>query len=286
MMPSVAELTYFFEVTNTKNLSHAAKNLCISQPALTRAIQHLEASLGAELFIRHQKGMTLTRAGKKMLLQIKPLLQCWHNTKLEALASNQRIAGQVRIGCHTTIGIFLHNILLELLEKYPELNIEIYNATSNIINHEVSNLMIDIGIVINPIQHPDLIIRKISQTETSLWTGEGKRKIQNIHSKDTVIICNPTFRHTQLIFQKCKIAHLKSKRILNVSSVEVIANLTAKGCGIGILPSSFVESLYPTALHRIPNAPIVVDELYIIYRKEYKEIQAIKKVISAIQKFV
>lgn len=285
MMPSVAELTYFFEVANTQNVSRAAQILCISQPALTRAIQNLEKTVGTDLFIRHKKGVTLTRAGKRILLQIKPLLQCWQNAKLQARASHQHVEGHIKIGCHTTVGLFMHEILLDLLEQHPQLNIEIYNSASNIITQQVIDLSIDIGIVTNPMPHPDLIVRKISQTETTLWIGLKKSQLQNIHSNEAVIICNPNFRHTQLIFHKCKVANLKFKRMLKVSSVEVIANLTANGCGIGILPSSFIEHLYAGNLNRIPNVPVITDELYLIYRKEYVNVQVIKTVISAIKKW-
>lgn len=285
MMPSAAELSYFFEVTKTQNLSRAAKNLCISQPALSRAIQNLEATVGTTLFVRHQKGMTLTRAGKRILKQIKPLLECWQNTQLQARAAHQQVEGNIRIGCHTTIGIFLHEILLDLLDKYPKLDIEVYNSASDIITQQVIDLSVDVGIVTNPIQHPDLIIKKISQTETTLWRGIRKSKKQDVHSDEAVIICNPNFRHTQLIFQKCKIANLKFKRILKVSSVEVIANLTANGCGIGLLPSSFIQSLYANKLTRIPKVPVVIDELYLIYRKEYINVQIIKTVIATIKKW-
>jgi len=138
-MPSVAELTYFFEVSNTLNLSQAAKNLGISQPALSRAIQNLEASLGTTVLIRHSKGVKLTPAGNKVLLQIKPLLQTWQNTKLQALASHHQMQGQIKLGCHSTVGLFIHGFIAELLEKYPALEIELRHAPSDIITQAVIN---------------------------------------------------------------------------------------------------------------------------------------------------
>src|SRR5580658_5059666 len=108
MMPSSAELTYFFEITKTLNFTRAAKNMCISQPALTRAMQNLEKNVGAELFIRHKNGVTLTRAGKKILLRIKPLFECWKNATLEAVSSHNHVQGHIRIGCHSTIGLFVY----------------------------------------------------------------------------------------------------------------------------------------------------------------------------------
>src|SRR5476649_2899837 len=137
MMHSVAELTYYFEVTNTLNLSHAAKNLRISQPTLSRAIQHLEATVGTELLVRHKKGVALTPAGKKILLQIKPLLENWKNTKLQALASHQEVEGHIKIGSHPTTGLFIHGFIGELLELYPKLEIELRHGPSDLITQQV-----------------------------------------------------------------------------------------------------------------------------------------------------
>src|SRR4029079_18670568 len=140
----------------------------MSQPALSRAIQNLESTVGTSLLVRHSKGVKLTPAGQKILLQIKPLLQSWQTTKLEALASHSEVQGQIKIGCHSTVGYFIHGLLTELLEKYPALDLEIRNATSDIITQAVIDLNLDIGIVSNPIHYPDLILRKINETDITL----------------------------------------------------------------------------------------------------------------------
>lgn len=283
MMPSSAELSYFFEISKTLNFTRAAKILCISQPALTRAMQNLERNVGAELFIRHKNGVTLTRAGKKMLLHLKPLFECWKNATLEAVSSHNQVQGHIRIGCHSTIGLFIYGFMKGLIEKYPKLDIDIHTSTSTMISQRVIDLDIDIGIVSIPTKSPDLIMKKINETEYSLWVGKGNHPIQDIHSDNAVIICNPDYYLTQIILQKCKAANLNNKRILKVNSIEVIASLTANGCGIGILPLYFVKQLYADKMERVAKAPLITDSLYLIYRKDYVNVQIIKTVISAIR---
>jgi len=283
MIPSVLELTYFLEITRTLNFTRAAKNLYISQPALTRCIQNLEKKVGAELFIRHKNGLVITRAGKKILLSVKPLFEYWKNTQLEAVSLHNQIQGSIKIGCHSTIGIFMHGIMKEMLENHPQLDIEIFTSTSTKISQRVIDLDIDIGIVSVIAPCPDLIIRKISETQASLWVGEVKHKIQDIHSGEAVLICNPEYHFTQAMLQKCKNEKINFKRVFKANSMEVIASLTANGCGIGILPIYLTQYLYPDKLTRVSKAPFVVDSLYLIYRKEYVNVQAIKTVISAIQ---
>ena len=54
----------FCTVASTRSISRAAKELYISQPAISRAIQKLEANLGAALFLRTSRGVSLTREGE------------------------------------------------------------------------------------------------------------------------------------------------------------------------------------------------------------------------------
>jgi len=285
MMPSVSELTYFFEVSNTLSLSHAAKNLSISQPALSRAIQNLESTVGAALLIRHAKGVKLTPAGQTILLQIKPLLQNWQNTKLQALASHNQVQGQIKLGCHSTVGLFIHGFITALLEKHTALDIELKHASSDVITQAVIDLKIDVGIVTNPIQYPDLIIKKISEKDITFWVGSGKRNIQNLYSEEAVLICNFEAPYTQSLLKKCKTCDIKFKRILKVNSIEVIASLTAHGCGIGLLPSCFTRTLYANKLERVPNVPVIKEDFYLIYRKEYLDVVAFKTVIEFIREW-
>jgi DNA-binding transcriptional LysR family regulator len=284
MMPSVAELTYFLEVSKTLNLSKAAQHLDMTQPALSRAIQNLEESVGATLLIRHAKGVKLTPAGQKVLLQINPLLQCWQNTKAQALASHHQVQGQIKLGCHSAVGLFIHGFIAELLATYPALDIELKHATSNEITQAVIDLTIDIGIVTNPIQHPDLIISKMCDTDITLWARTEKRK--HLNTNESILICDPDSYHTQEILKKCKSANIKFTRILKVSSIEVIASLVANGCGVGILPACFVTSLYADKLRRLPDAPFIKNDLYLIYRNEYRGIEMFKVIVKKIKEWV
>jgi len=286
MMPSVAELSYFLEVTNTLNFSLAAKNLKISQPSLSRSMKNLEHTVGTNLFIRHKKGVVLTPAGEQILIQVKPLLKSWQNTKLHALASHEQIEGDVKIGCHPAIGMFIHGMLTELLETYPKLNIEIIHDASDKITQQVIDLNIDIGLVSNPLRYPDLIIRELKQVETTLWINDTKRKLQDLHSGETVLICNGNSRDYHNMLKQCKAAGIEIKRLLKVNSIETIASLTANGCGIGLLPACYVQGLYDGKLFPVHQAPVLRDDLCLIYHSEYTKVKAIQTVLDTIKIWV
>lgn len=286
MLPSAAELEYFLEVANTLNLSRASERLGISQPSLSLAVKRLEQSVGTQLFVRHKHGVTLTQAGKQLLLHTRQLLQDWEHTRSQALASQQEVQGYFTLGCHSTIAIYMvSGFLADLLEKHPKLEIHLQHDISRKITEQVINLSIDIGIVVNPFKHPDLIIRKLCDDEVTFWVGNGARKIQDIHSTQAIILCEPDLTQTQSLLKKCKKTGIISERIMTMNSLEVVANLTANGCGIGILPTRVAKSMYPEKLKRVPKAPVYSDEVCLIYRNENRNVQAIQTIVNVIKDF-
>ena len=285
MLPSAAELNYFLEVTHSLNLSRASERLGISQPSLSLAMKRLEQSVGTTLFIRHKYGVSLTPAGKQLLLHVRQLLQQWENTKSKALASTHEIQGHYTLGCNSIIANYLVSMFLPaLLEQHPRLEVHLRHGLSQKITEQVNNLSIDIGIVINPFKHPELIIRKIGNDETCFWVGEGAREIQNIQSKKAVIICNPDSIQAQSLLTKIKQMGIIFNRMVTTESMGVVAKLTANGCGIGILPKRIARSMHPDSLHHLSTLPSYSDELCVIYRHENKNIKAIQTIAEAIKK--
>lgn len=282
MDPSFAELKYFAEVCHTLNLSRAAERLGISQPSLSLAIKRLEQSVGTALLVRHKQGVSLTQAGKQLMLHARQLLQYWEKTKSTALASWQEVQGYFTLGCNSTIAIYLvSQFLPNLLQKYPKLEVHLKHDISRKITEQVINLSIDIGIVVNPIKHPDLIIRKICQDETTFWTTPQFYKSFDFNSDSLVIYCDPELTQTQKLLKKL----LKNnQRIITMNGLEVVAALTAQGNAVGILPERLVKALYPNQLKKIPNMPVYSDEVCLIYRNENRQVAAMQAIIASMKK--
>jgi LysR family transcriptional regulator, cell division regulator len=282
MIPSPADLTYFIEVANLSNLSRASESLGISQPSLTLAMRRLESAVGATLLVRHKRGVSLTKAGKQLLGHARHLLQQWDVIKSETLASINEIQGSFTIGCHTSIALrSLPYFLGDLLEKHPGLEIKFQHHLSRKITEQVINLKIDMGIVVNPTKHPDLVIKHLSDDKVTLWRGMGKRKIQDLTSGEAVLLCDPELIQTQSILKSLKKQNIYYRRIIPSDNLEVIGELTKAGCGIGILPGNVAK---PRKLTAIAKAPYYQDEICLLYRGENRHVKAIQIITDAIKK--
>lgn len=287
MMPSPSDLTYFVEVANTGNLSRAAERIGITQPSLSLSIQRLEHSVGTSLLIRSKKGVTPTQAGKQLLARAKELLQQWENIRSHALSSTHEVQGRYVLGCHCSVALYSTPFFVtELLEKNRKLELKMIHDLSRKIAERVISMEIDIGIVVNPVKHPDLMVKKLCADEVTFWTASGKanRQTQNHQSGEAVLICDPDLLQTQSLTKQLKKNGIQYSRIIPTSSLEVATELVASGAGIGIIPSRVVNHLAPKKLQRIPGAPIFNDEICLIYRVENKPVQSIQAIASAITK--
>jgi len=91
-------LRYFAAVAAEGNLTRAAEQLFVSQPALTKQIRQLEGQLGVQLFTRSRAGMTLTPAGQALAGRTPAVLDSWDQTLRETRAAASRAAQVLRVG--------------------------------------------------------------------------------------------------------------------------------------------------------------------------------------------
>jgi len=286
MFSSSKDITYFLEVVNTMNFSRAAERLGIAQPSLSLAIQRVEKSLGTKVFLRSKTGVSITKAGEQLLIHSKKLLQAWEDLRNKAIAAEAEPQGTCTIGMHAAVSLYTSgNFIPELLATYPKLNIKLVHDLSRKIVEQIISANIDIGLVINPIKHPDLIIKKLCTDVVTLWNSNTPNKYnQDITSGNAVLICDPELSQSQHILKHMKKSNIRFNRIISTNNLELIAELTIKGAGIGILPSRLAKFISPTKLQKIEKAPSYTDELCLVYRLESKNIKTTQVIKDQVKK--
>lgn len=286
MIASPNELLYFIELSKVLNFSRASERIGISQPSLSAAIKRLEYSIGTELFIRDKHKVMLTQAGKNLAVHAKQLLQQWDSTKASCLASKHEVQGNIILGCHPSVALnFLPRFLPSLLTTYPKLEIQLKHDLSRKVADAVINLTMDIGIIVNPIQHADLVIKPIFHDEVTCWQSS-KLPLKTEATEESTIICDPDLIQTQWLLKRIHKKTLKYKRVITTNNLEVVASLTSAGAGVGILPASVITTFYKNKLVMIPGVPIYHDEICLVYRHENRNIKAIQIIIDAIKNCV
>jgi len=128
----------FSVVAEEGNITKGAARLYISQPAVSQCIKKLEEQLGSVLFLRSNKGLTLTEEGKVFLDYVNSALHLLGNAKTELNNYKQLQKGVLNIGASTTLTKqFLLQALQQFHGQYP-------NVTINIINDMTNHLLLDL----------------------------------------------------------------------------------------------------------------------------------------------
>jgi DNA-binding transcriptional LysR family regulator len=282
MSPSPSDLTYFIEVANMSNLSRASESLGISQPSLTLAMQRLEDNVGAPLLIRHKRGVTLTKAGEQLLAHARELMQRWESIKSHALASMHEVQGAITLGSHPAVALYtLPHILPKLMAEHPKLEIQLKHDLSRRITENVISLKVDIGIIVNPVRHPDLVITHLDHDIITLWSADPKRSLKQLQDGSAIILCDPELAQAQNILAQLKKSGLEYGRLVSSNNMDVLSLLTQQNGGISILPARVAENY---GLKRIPKAPFYEDEICVLYRGENRNVRAIQVVVETIRK--
>lgn len=92
------QLKYFIAVVRCLSFTEAAKSLFMTQPALSRQIQAMEAELGTQLFIRDKKTLKLTPGGSALYSKLPDFLRQYEEMMENARNANRDFEGQLRIG--------------------------------------------------------------------------------------------------------------------------------------------------------------------------------------------
>ena len=141
-------LRVFLTVAEYEHITRAAEELIISQPAVTKTIQHLEQEVGLELIERHGRRIALTHAGR-VLRDYGRRVFALEREMEDALAALRDVdAGEVTLAANTTIGVYLlPPIVARFHTRYPQVSLHISILNSTEILEQTLNWNLDFGLV-------------------------------------------------------------------------------------------------------------------------------------------
>lgn len=141
----------FYQVAGMESITLAAEKLCISQPAVSQAVKHLERELGTKLFIRTPKGVRLSREGELLYTYVKRGIESIRDGE-EMLKQLQCLdTGVIRIGASDmTLQFYLLPYLEQFHEKYPKIKVMVSNGPTPETIDALESGSIDFGIVSTP----------------------------------------------------------------------------------------------------------------------------------------
>ena len=151
MIVSYDAYRVFYTVARFGSFTKAASVLLASQPNLTRTIRNLESALGCTLFVRSNRGVSLTPEGEKLFARVSVACEQIQAGEEERASDRSLQSGVVSIGASETA---LHGFLLPVLgafhRAYPGIRLRISNHSTPQALAALRNGLVDVAVVTSP----------------------------------------------------------------------------------------------------------------------------------------
>ncbi|RXM47069.1 LysR family transcriptional regulator [Flavobacterium sp. YO12] len=243
-------LKYFLAVAEELNFTKASEKLFISQPPLSRQIIELEEELQAKLFIRNNKKVELTEAGKYFEKEVNTIFQNLEriSAKTKKIATN--VSGEFRIAYISSIySSVISELIKHLKLQFPYVNFKLFEVSTTKQIDALEQGKIEMGIIRSPIKSPKI--------QSHLWFQDGfsivfnKNNIQLKSEKEILNLKDETFvffnkdyapHYHEVLLELCAFYGFTPKIIHEANNINSIVQLVKNGLGISIVPSNIVKN--------------------------------------------
>lgn len=241
------KLRYFSVVAREGSLHKATEQLHLSQPALTRAIQDLEADVDAKLFIRHARGVTLTDEGSVLLEHAQDLLVQAERARKAVISAGTNPRGVVSIGLPPSLSIALMvPVVTQLASDFPLVQLNMHERMMPDLLEMLSNERIDAAVVGNPPQSDSFDFRFLFTEEVFLVGPASAALVGNFPIaalKDyPLIFPGSGIRAFSWVEEKMRSLKLSLTAKLRVESPSLAIALVRSGQGFALLPRSALHT--------------------------------------------
>lgn len=240
-------LHYFRVVARELHFRKAAEKLFITQPALSRQIQQLEEYIGAELLIRNQRNVSLTKSGEYLLEETEYLFNHLNFVKNNIRLMNEGEEGEVRIGfVGSAMQVIIPNLLKQINQESPGIHFVLTELPNQEQIDRIRKDQLDIGFI-RTMRLPEGLKKMDVYEETFCLVLPENHTLANRRFKTV-----KDFEKENFILFSSQYSHGYYEKIMSifedqgftphVAHESVHANsifrLVENGLGIGIVPSS------------------------------------------------
>ncbi len=296
---TLVQLEYIVALDTYRSFGIAAEKCFVTQPTMSMQVQKLEDELGVRLFDRSKQPITPTEIGIEILEQARNILK--ESYKLKELISNQKssVSGELRIGIIPTMAPYLMpKVISAFMDKYPDVQLVIWEYMTDQIIHELKNGLLDCGILSTPLEDKSLQEIPLFYESFVAYLSKSSPLInkKNLQASDINLddlwLLNEGHCMRNQILNICK--RKKSNDLkpfeYNTDSVETLKRMVEMNKGITLLPELSISDFSVKQLDRVRyfKSPEPTREISIVTHRNYLKRKLIltleKEILDAIPK--
>lgn len=276
----------FMEVAKTGNLSVAAKQLFLTQSALSQRIQNLEHQMGGHLFLRRKQGMLLNKSGTELLQMCKKLRTEMTQVDQWARARKNHIGGDITI---STISSFISGVLPSVIRQFSEHHRGVRFAIEENVSADTEEAVLtgkaDVGVISGACKKPSLQSRRLIANNDLLMVCapsylQKRKKITRANFREGSVIwyTNRRSRGIKRICQHLNISDQSDLGSIYLPGMETCKEYALQGLGVAFLAKMMVRrELTAGALVVVPGFKMTIP-IHMVSRKETYEDPTLSRV--------
>lgn len=240
----------FYTVANTGNISKAAEQLFISQPAISKSIRKLEQSLDVTLFSRNSRGVQLTEEGEILYTYVQKAFFSLQTGESRIKKINELGIGHLHIGVSTTLCKFmLLPYLQEFIKTHPHIKITIECQSTNHTLQLLKENKIDVGLIGEPERPHHVHFDSLGEIEdifVSTKTYLNNLSLRTNHRDDifrnaTLMLLDKENMTRQYIDDYLAAHRIETNNLLEVSTMDLLIEFSKISLGVACVIRQFVE---------------------------------------------
>jgi len=275
---TLQQLEYLVALDNHRHFVRAAEHCFVTQPTLTLQIQKLEDEMGAQIFDRSKHPIAPTPLGEMVILKARQILR--ETQQLKELVNEQRdgMEGTFRLGVIPTLAPYLvPRFLRGFSKQYPKTRLVIKEIESEAIIKGLNNDLIDIGLLVTPLEENNLREIPLFNEPFLLYSSEN----HPLYHKPTVKAEEINTKGLWLLNQ----GHCFRNQVLNIcdsrgggagnnvayesGSIETLKNLVKWNMGYTLVPELSVLHEMTNPMIKRFSKPEPVREVSLVVHKSF-----------------
>ncbi|HEX6860824.1 MAG TPA: LysR family transcriptional regulator [Caulobacteraceae bacterium] len=274
-----SELRLFWAVAEAGSFGAAARALGVSASTLTRALDNLEARLGAKLVVRSPQGVSLTPAGETAYDRVLTMERAAAALEMELAGHDRSAQGLVKLSCPDGIGgVFLTPWLPDFMRAHPDIELAV---DCGLWPDRPLEGEVDVALTFSKPEQDEVIAQPLAHFHYAPFVARGYIDLYGMPRTLQEALNHPYVHHAGQVHQrdeKGAAYQAMSRQRLRTNSSAVSFNAIREGAGIGGLPTAIL-AIDPTLvmLEGLVMGPVT---LWMAKRREIAKSARVRQVVE------
>jgi len=232
----------FAVVAETRNITHAAQKLHLSQPAISNSLATLEEFFTAKLYEVKGREIIITHAGKMLLKHWSCIESCYQTMHDELRAIKAGDEGEINLAMVSTAKYFVPSLIKNFAVTFPKVQFDCQIINRNQIIERLLNQQTSLGLLTEPPHHHDLLNIKLGANPLVFICHPNhrlarKRKVSfDDLAKEDFITREHAAQITQNLYKLFERHKREPNITLTINSTEAIKEAVIENIGIALMP--------------------------------------------------